>query len=253
MIRFRPIMIILAALLLTVAAAHAQTDDEKASALIAIVADQPPFDTWLTQYPDWQANANDDDEDGIWFVEFYDESWEEWLGYANIDTTTLTFVDYSAPLPLSEDEYDIQLKRVTTYIMQDAEVLGWLNEVPDRWDTYFDFNRWERYWELNFYRGIRAVQVQVQIDENDDVYIEAIVDPNALDEEEALDAARNSAVQLAYGADGIWEALDGHDEWETYVEWQHDAVWSVSFIAAEEARFYALVDLDSETILETGT
>ena len=124
---------------------------------------------------------------------------------------TLTFVDYSAPLPLSEDEYDIQLKRVTTYIMQDAEVLGWLNEVPDRWDTYFDFNRWERYWELNFYRGIRAVQVQVQIDENDDVYIEAIVDPMSPDMPEDGLIPPEADPDASSGGSSLEDMLSGED------------------------------------------
>ncbi|MGQ9907876.1 MAG: hypothetical protein ACUVS2_03470 [Candidatus Flexifilum sp.] len=244
---------LLLAALLAFSPAHAQKEREEdiEQALIAIVASQPPFRDWLAGYPNWIGQGNDDDGDGIWYVEFYSAEWEEWLGWAGIDRATGMITESFIPAPLSDDEYARQLEAAYAYALSDREVLAWLDNQPDRWEMWEFFNRFDRVWELNFYWGIRTVMVLISFDEDtDQIYIDGIYDRNALDEQEAQDAARDRAVELAYSASEIWPALDGVDDWTTYVEWQSDAVWSVSFVAGGRARAFVLVDLDAQSILE---
>ncbi|MCK6576937.1 MAG: hypothetical protein L6Q98_02400 [Anaerolineae bacterium] len=251
----RLILCILAAALLALAAggAAAQTDDLKANAIILIVANSDLFADWLPNYPDYQVNASGPDEDGNWYIEFHDSAWEEWLGYAVINETSGEIVDSFAPKPLPADVYQQQLERVTQKIMNDPEVLGWLDNQPELWDTYIDFNRWDRVWQAWFSRGIIGVVVSAGVDEqNGSVWISDISDPNALDEEDALNDARSSAINLAYSAPGIDVALEGHDRWMSYAEWQYDQVWSVTFAADDTRLFYALVDLAEEEVLDSS-
>lgn len=246
------IPLLLAALLaFTLTPAHGQKEDEEAieEALIAIVASQPSFRDWLANYPNWIGQGNDDDGDGIWYVEFYSEGWQEWLGWAGIDRATGMITESFIPAPLSDEEYARQLEAAQAHALADLEVLAWLDNRPDRWEMWEFFNRFDRVWELNYHRGIRTVMVLVSFDENTgEPYIDGIYDRNALDEQEAQDAARDRAVELAYSADAIWPALDGLDDWTTYVEWQFDSVWSVSFVAGGRARAFVLVDLEAQAI-----
>lgn len=241
---------LLAALLLAFSPAWAQSEEEVRDALIAIVASQPPFREWLANYPNWIGQGNDDDGDGVWHIDFHSENWEEWLGWAGIDRATLTITESFIPAPLSDAEYAEQLAAAQAYVVTDREVLAWLDDSPERWTMWEYFNRWERYWELNYYYGVRAVEVRVKFDEDGQPYIDGIHDKNALEEQAAQDAARDRAIELAYSADGIWSALDGADDWTTYVEWQYDSVWSVSFVVGTRARVYTLVDLDAEKVLD---
>ncbi|MBK8020040.1 MAG: hypothetical protein IPK19_01130 [Chloroflexi bacterium] len=244
------LLILAAALLITAGSALAQTDDLKANSIILIVASSDLFSDWLPNYPDFQTNISGPDEEGNWYVEFYDVTWNEWLGYAVFNESSAEIVDSFAPKPLDPDVYQEQLALVEPVIMNDPEVLGWLDNNPDQWDRYIDFNRWDRIWEVYFTRGIVSVVVTAGVDENSDsVWISDIGDPNALEEEEAWHEARNSAINLAYSAEGIDVALDGYDDWTSYAEWQYDEVWSVSFAADDTRLFYALVDLSAEKVL----
>jgi hypothetical protein len=235
-----------------VGAAFAQDDEQPAAPqeIIDAVAESDTFADWLVNYPNYQFNASGPDENGIWYVEFYDEPWEEWLGYANINETTLEIIESYAPKPLSPDVYQAQLDVLRTYVLNDAEVLAWLNNVPDLWDVYPDYNRWDQRWELGFYRGIQGVRVLATVDEDDNVWISDIIDPNVLDEATARQEARDAAIALAYTAEGVDDALNGYDDWTTYVEQQGDTVWSVSFVSGEDALFFALVDLEREEVLQ---
>ena len=96
-----------------------------------------------------------------------------------------------------------------------------------------------------------AVLVKATIDENDHFSISGIVNPNELSEEQAEQAARDQAINLAYGAEGIDGALDGFDNRKTYVENQGGARWSVSFAADGQELFFALVDVTTNQVLES--
>jgi hypothetical protein len=226
---------------------HAQAMEQE---MIDLVAQSEEFVDWLPQYPGWIGYAYGPDENGVWYVEFYDQAEEEWLGYANVDDATQEIIDSFAPKPLPAEEYQAGRVKVEMMVLDDPEVQGQLGN-PALWEVETDYNRWDAIWEVNFYRGLEALTVSAYLTE-EYFTIEEIVDPNALDAEAALEEARNRAIELAYSAEGIDVALNGHDDWITYTEHQGGAIWSVGFAAGDKALFYALVDLDRETVVESS-
>ena len=70
----------------------AESYDERKERLIALVAETEDFSDWLSNYEGWQGKAwpkEEDDEDGLWYVEFKDENDEEWLGRIVLDLETV--------------------------------------------------------------------------------------------------------------------------------------------------------------------
>jgi hypothetical protein len=231
-----------------VSSMYAQDDEEaRKQALVQIVASTPEFSEWLDGYANWQGAAYPPEDGTVWYVEFYNESGDEWLGYANVEANTGEIQDSFIPKPLPTDVYQAQLEKVQKLVLDDPEVLARLGD-PVLWDMYPDYNRWEAVWDVYFYRGVDALLVKAAIE---DAYfsISQISDPNELNEDQQVEDARNQAISLAYSAEGVDGALDGHDDWKTYAEPQGGSRWSVSFAAGEQELFYALVDIQSGAIL----
>ena len=83
----------------------------------------------------------------------------------------------------------------------------------------------------------------------DDFYIEEVRNERVLGEEEAFEHSRDKAIRLAY--EEVGDALEGRDDWHTYAEHQGGTQWSVAFVTDETERFYALVDVENEQVLES--
>lgn len=229
---------------------QAQDEDETKARVIQIAAESEIFSDWLTGYPDYHSDAWGPDENSNWYVEFKIGEDGEWLGYAAVNEDTGEIQEAFAPKPLPTDVYQAQLPRVTAFAMADVEVLARLDNNLDLWDMYPDWNRWDATWDVAFYRGIEGLIVKLKIDENDNVIIEQFVDPNELSAEESADKQRNDAINIAYGADGVWQALDGRDTWSTFVEQQSDHVLSVSFAAEDTTLVTVIVDVNDEKVLK---
>ncbi len=230
---------------------YAQEEGDISPMLIDFVAHSPAFIEWLAGYNDYNANAWIEYDD-VWKIEFYDESWDEWLGYALIDSKTGEIIEAFVPLPLPQDVFERQQARIEVLLFDDPEINAL---IVDRllWEYWFDYNRYDQVWEAYFYRGVAAWTIVMSFDEEIGGFsIEEIYDPNELDEEAAIADSRDQAIELAYNANGIDAALDGFDDWQTYVENQGGAVWSVTFVSGDEELFYALVDIASEQILESA-
>ena len=232
--------------------ALAQDEDPNRAKAIFVVENTEPFTEWLETWPDYIPEAWGPDENGVWYVEFYDAAHEEWLGYANINGETYEILDSFAPTPLPADVFQEQMPQVLTVVAHDAEVLAWLGGLPELWEIYADWNRWDQQWEVYHVRGIEQVVAYAVVDEEGDVQITDVVDPNVLDDEEALAEARNAAINLAYSSPGIDTALTGHDNWTTYAQQQGgEDVWGVAFVDGDTTLFFALVDLAQGEVLST--
>lgn len=251
MMRRTAIGLLLLSLLMTfvlpVVGVLAQGVDE--DELVNVVSGTEPFPDWLAQHEGWTPNVYPGDEPW-WTVEFNAED-GEWLGYATINADTGEIGDIFAPTPLPDDEFMAGQERVYRLVMDDPEVQVRLVD-PILWSDYTDFNRWDRVWEVHFYRGIEAILVRVNLDENGEWFsIDEILDENALDEEQARQDAEDQAISVAYSADGLWDALDGYDDWDAFVTPFNGSIWAVEFVTGETDLFYALVDITTDTVLET--
>jgi hypothetical protein len=247
------LLICLTLLLIALSIVPTLAQDDDADRAVEIVAKTPEFYAWLEQYPGSFGQASDDDGDGIWYVEFYAEDWNEWLGYADVNLATGEIVESFIPLPLTAEEFQRGQDRIVPLVQQDAEISAMLGD-PILWNMYVDFNRYDRVWEVNFYRGIQALQVIVTLNEDEDYFsIEEIRDPNALEADEQREAWRDEAINLAYSGDGAGEAIDGYDDWTTYAENLRPGVWSVAFVAGGQELYFAVVDVNNDTVIETRT
>lgn len=247
----RLLFVVLLALTLSIPAAIAQ-DDNVRELVITVVASSDAFREWLEQHPGYTGNAWVE-ADTIWHVEFYNADGSEWLGYALIDSKTGAITESFIPLPLPADVYQRQLERLQPLVLDDPEVTALIQD-PLLWDYSLDYNRWEQRWEAYFWRGVQAWQVNLYYDEdNQDFSIEDIFDPNILEAETAFRADRDRAIQIAYTADNVDQALNGYDNWTAYAENLSGALWSVSFVSDEQELFFAVIDLETDRVLETHT
>lgn len=220
---------------------------------IQLVAAHPPIAEVLANYPNWVADAYPDDEaNRFWHVDFYAEPDGEHLGYGHIYLNTGEITEVSMPRELSPEEFQAGQAKIQAYLLYDAEVQALLGN-PDFWYREINYNKWDERWEVYYSRGIEEWMLWMGIDAEDGkVYLREIVDPGALNAEKALEQRRNQAIELAYSATGVDEALTGVDNWRTYAEDQGNNLWSVSFAVEEHTLFSALVNVANGQVIESG-
>ena len=227
----------------------AESYEDRSARLIGSVAATEDFADWLANYEGWQGKASPHDEnyaDGNWYIEFKDADDEEWLGYANV-TVDGSITDAFIPRPLPDDELEAGKTRVRELVLADPEVAARI-EDPLLWTIESDYNRYDVNWNVHFYRGLEHLHVIAKLEE-DEFYVEEVRNARTFSEEDALKHAKDEAVRLAY--EEVGDALSGLDDWQTYVEHQGGAQWSVAFVAGDAERFYALVDVESAQVLES--
>lgn len=213
---------------------------------IELIVKNKQVTTFLKDYPDWRAETYHDGET-TWHVDFY--TGDDWLAFAHINVETKGVFDTKLPKKLSEKEFAARKEKIEQIVFNDAEVLALLATVED-WDYEVNYDSYEEKWWMNFWRGIDTLTVDLYPD-NNSFHIDRIYDPEAFDKEEAERVARDQAIELAWQAEGIGEALDGHDNWRTYAEPQEGNTWTVSFDISDKNLFSALVDVEAWEVLET--
>ena len=218
-------------------------------AAIGLAAANPEVAAFLQGYSDWHGHVYlEEGQDGVFYVEFYSDNVDEWLGYALVDLQAGALLEHFVPRDLTTAEFAAGQAQVRDLVFGDGEVLAILGDSSD-WGHEIEFNRWERAWEVYFWRGLDEIIVSVYLDEEGS-WLE-IWDPSTLTAEQARELSRNQAIEIAYQADGVGEALEGHDDWTTYVEHLGDDRWSVSFIAGDDVLFFAAVDISTGRVLES--
>ena len=223
--------------------------DDDAQRAIQLFTAQDDVAAFLADYPDWQGESWPEDDAGqIWGIDLYSEAADEWLGWGQVNVSTGEVIEYFVPRDLSPEEFQAGLEKVEKYVFADAEILALLGD-PEAWDHETRWNRWEANWEVWFGKGLDEWLVVVYLE--DDYASLEIIDPTAFEAEEQERLNRDQAIELAWEAEGIGEALDGVDYWTTYVENQGGSQWSVSFVSGDTELFYALVDIESWEVLES--
>lgn len=224
---------------------------DEAALAVQLLGDVPEVADWLDSYPDWTGDAWLDGEDGVHYhVDLYSAAADEWLGWGYVNVADGVVEDYFVPRELSAEEFQVGRETVEAFVFGDQEVLALLGNVAD-WDFDTWYNRWEANWEVWFWYGLDELVVTVNIWE-DEAYLESIRNPAEFEAEQALENSKNQAIELAWQAEGIDQAVAGVDNWQTYVAQQGDTVWAVTFATEDRELFYALVDIESWTVLESS-
>jgi len=224
----------------------AQQQNNTETQVINLIAADPQAAAYLATVPNWHAEAVQEAGD-IWSATFYDAN-DDWIGWGKVNIATEEVLDLSMPTVLTPDEYQAGLAATEQLVLHDGEVVALLGD-PTLWDRNVDFDGWDNMWNVYFERGLDNWLVRVQYDETD-YWIAEIVNPDELSAAEERERARNAAIELAYSADGVWNALNGTDDWFTYAENQSGSQWSVSFSTTDTELFFALVDIASGEILQ---
>lgn len=229
----------------------AQPEEDKDLA-IAQVAAAPEIAPVLANHPAWVADAYPDDEaERIWHVDFYAEPDGEHLGYGHVKLNSGELFEIKMPRDLSPAELQAGIATIDAYLPYDAEVQARLGN-PTLWYHDVSYDRWEESWKAYYSRGLDELLITLYIDDNNDVVLDAIVDPAVLTEEAAVEERRNRAINLAYSADGIDEALAGVDNWRTYVEDHGGGQYTVAFSTTAGPLYRVHVNIDQARIIEAG-
>ena len=226
--------------------------DDPVQQAINILAAHPEFVLHLANYPGWRGEAElDGDQEDVYYVWFYDDANDEWLGDGTVNVATNEVLDFYAPREKTPEEFQEGLAKIEAFLTTDGEILA-RQENPDLWYHEVYYDRWDKNWGAYYSYGIDEFNVTMYID-GDDVYLDAIVDPNIFEAAEALSLARDQAIELAYQAENIDQALEGFDDWRAYAEHQGDGRWTVEFVSDGQEIFHALVDIDTEQVIESGS
>ena len=213
---------------------------------IKLVLKDKEVQDFLEAYPDWSASTYADNETQ-WHVDFYE--FDEWIGNAHTDLVTKEIYDVYLLKQLSDEEYRAGKSKLEELVFNDQEILSILGDA-DLWDYDISFNVWEQGWEMYFWKGLEEIGLYFWEDEQGRFFIEDIFDPRAFSEQEKRDHERNLAIEIAYGSEGIDQALEGVYDWRTYAEPLREHVWGVEF-SSSGIVFYAVVDISTYEIIET--
>jgi hypothetical protein len=228
---------------------QSENDKDLAIAKVAAASEIAPV---LANHPSWVADAYPDDEaERIWHVDFYDKPDGEHLGYGHVKLNSDELFDIKMPRDLSPAELQAGIATIDAYLPYDAEVQARLGN-PQLWYHDVSYDRWEESWKAYYSRGLEEMVITLYIDDNNDVYLDSIIDPSVLNEEEATEERRNRAITLAYSAEGIDEALAGVDNWRTYVEDQGGGQYTVAFSTTDRPLYRVHVNIDQARIIEAG-
>lgn len=225
-----------------------QNDELSAEAIDIIkqAAQLPELKNALTAFTDWNADADFDGE--MWWLEFYTES--DWIGWAGYDPATNRISESEVMQFFTEEEIDAVRPKFLAAALADPEMQALVPD-PENWWQEINHNPYENYWYASFYQEVEAWMAIMYIDENDQIYVDSIIDPEAFEAEQLERVNRDTAIEIAYEADALWESLANVDDYKTLVTPQSSTQYAVSFVTDNQELFYALIDIKARAILET--
>ena len=160
-------------------------------------------------------------------------------------------VEVYAPKQLTAAEEQSQRAAAEALVLADGAVLEILGD-PNAWEMYSWYDEWEGAWDINFNKGLD--EIGVRVDNYDGEFMVGEISNLALlDEEQQISDNQNQAIELAWQAEGIDEALFGGDEdeeWQTFVTHLGGSEYGVSFASADKELFFAAVDIAAGQVLD---
>ncbi|MEM8862885.1 MAG: hypothetical protein AAGD96_31630 [Chloroflexota bacterium] len=211
----------------------------------------------LANYPDWHVEMWENEEWGAMEIDLFDSNWE-WIAWGAVSLTENgtpeEVLDITAPQPLSAEAYQEGQLMAENIALNNPEVMAVLGD-PAEWERWTWYDEWAGAWEIGFYRGIDEFIVRIADYENGEgPVVESIVNSALLDEDQQVQDNQNRAIEIAWQAEGIDEAIFGRNddqEWFTYVTHLGGNEYGVSFATEEAELFFAHVDIGSESVISS--
>ncbi|MFK7804406.1 MAG: hypothetical protein AB8G95_22415 [Anaerolineae bacterium] len=229
-------------------------DSDQERQALQLLVQEKPIAMLLSTHAEWHVEMWLNEEEWQMEIDLFDANWE-WISWAGVglDENELPVVVNAmyAPQSLTVEEYQLQQSAAEGLVLNNAEVLAILGD-PAEWERYAWYDEWEAAWDIYFYKGLD--EISVRIDNYDgEMMVGSIKNLALLTEEQTIVDNHDRAIELAWSADGIDEALFSTDqEWRTYVTHIGEAQYGVSFAAADNELFFALVDIEAEQVLESN-
>ena len=188
--------------------------------------------------------GNEDDEEG-------EEDGEEgeWLGYVLLNLSSQEIIEYEIVQLLSEEELTAAKSQVQTALLQHPEITALIGDAAG-WNIELEYDPYEQAWFMYLEKEVAAWLAEAVIEE-EQVMLINISDPMALNEDESAAFQQEQAIELAYESSNAAQALNGIDNWTTYVAKQENGQYGVSFLSGEKELYFALVDVEKWQVLQT--
>lgn len=226
-----------------------ESDDERRA--LEILVKEKAIALLLADYDSWHVEMWFNEEEQRMEIDLFDDEWN-WLSWGAISLDENAVLEMYAPQPLTAEEYQTQQVQAESIVLDNGEVLAILGD-PTKWERYAWYDEWEGAWEVAFYHGIDEYVVTVD-NYDGEMVVGAIRNLVLLEEEQQVADNQNRAIELAWQAEGIDQELFGGDEemeWQTFVTHLENSQYGVSFATADGELFFALVDIDSQQVLES--
>ncbi len=219
---------------------------------LAILVTDGPIARLLAQTPDWHVEMWENEEWQTMEIDLFDADWN-WIAWGAVSLEDngrpVEIVDTAAPNPLTEEEYAAGIKMAEGLAQSDPAVIKALGD-PAEWELYTWYDEWDGSWQVGFYKGLEEFGVRVEEYDNEWM-VGDITNLALLEEEQQISDNQSRAIDLAWQADGIDDALFSEDvEWSTIVTHLGGTEYGVSFVTTDQELFFALVDIEAEQVLE---
>ena len=204
----------------------------------------------LAIFPTWDAEVDADDDD-VWWMDFYSTD-GDWLGWAGVNMADNVVFEFEMAGFKSQEEINATLPVIEAAAMSDPEIQAIIGDAQaGDWYTEPGYDPYDEQYYFYFEKGIESYLAMFWIEDDGTVYIDSIVDPEALEEADQEQWNQDQAVEIAYEIPNLWERFDGIDDYRTFVSPQGDNVYAVSFAHSGGEIAYALVNIDTREILES--
>lgn len=228
----------------------ADIDLEGGQQALEILVQEKAIAMLLAGRDEWHVEMWFNEEEMLFEIDLFDTDWE-WISWGAVSLLENAVVEVYTPQPLTAEEYQVQQTQAQTVVLANPEVLAILGD-PAEWEQDAWYNEWEASWDVVFYKALDEINVRVDTYDGE-MAVSSIENLALLTEEQQVIDNQNQAIELAWGAEGVDEAIYNTDaEWQTVVTHIDGSQYGVSFVTTDHELFFALVDIESDEVVESS-
>lgn len=234
--------------------AHAQGGESPEKAAIDLAAKHPAIAPVLAARPEWRAMAYDTESVfKVWRVQFWDKDWRG-IGWADVSVERGKV--YKIELSEGPEPDDATRKAAETVLIPFLRAQTELVQLMggETWESYTEYNAYERLWRVTFYKAADAVQGAVRFND---------AAPFSFREPELVEisfpwlapfgawfvAQQQKAISIAFVDSRVAEAVRGVDGWKAESLPAEGSQWVVVFKVGDRTLIQALIDLTTGKVI----